>query len=359
MPIIETTKISQKFFDRWSKHAPKIGEAVSGAVIAKEPRRLFINLGPLGTGVVYGVEYIKSRDKIKALNPGDQLNVKIVSIENEDGYIEISLKEADLDETWNQIRGLKEERTILSLPVLDANRGGLIMEFCGIRGFLPVSQLSLENYPRVEGGEKEKILERLKALVGQELRVRILDIAPKGEKLIFSEREAQEDAVKALVEKYSVGDTVEGEVTAVVNFGAFMKFGSPPLEGLIHISEFDYKLVDDPRKYVGVNDPIKAKIISIENSRVSLSLKALKENPWDRVLERYERGAAYPGRVLKIIPLGALIELDPETHGVAEITQFAGDLDALKRAIEPGKTYSFRIASIEPKEKRITLTLET
>jgi small subunit ribosomal protein S1 len=232
------------------------------------------------------------------------------------------------------------------------------MELRGIRGFLPVSQLSLENYPRVEGGEKEKILERLKALVGKELHVRILDISPKDEKLIFSEREAQEDAVRELVRKYAVGDEVEGEVTAVVNFGAFIKFGEPALEGLIHISEFDYKLVGDPNKYVNVGDRIKAKIISIENNRISLSLKAMKENPWNKVLERYERDAFYPGRVLKIIPIGALVELDPEIHGIVEIAQLSGDLELLKRAIEPGKSYQFKIISIEPKEKRITLAPE-
>jgi small subunit ribosomal protein S1 len=360
MPNVELERNSQKFkfYDQWIKNVPKVGDVISGTVILKEPRRLFVDLGTFGTGVVYGTEYINSRDKIKVLNPGDRLNVKIVSLENEDGYIEVSLKDADRDETWNRIRTLKQERAILNLPVLEANRGGLIMELYGIRGFLPVSQLSLENYPRVEGGEKEKILERLKSFIGKELRVRILDISPKDGKLIFSEREAKEEDVKMLIEKYSVGDIVEGEVTAVVNFGAFVKFGSPPLEGLIHISEFDYKLVDDPRKYVSIGDPIKAKIISIENNRVSLSLKALKENPWERVLERYERDSVYPGRVLKIIPLGALVELDPEIHGIAEVAQFSNNLELLKQALEPGKTYPFRITSIEPKEKRITLALE-
>jgi small subunit ribosomal protein S1 len=356
--VMKTRESSQKilkFLDSWRIQPPKIGDVISGVVIAREPRRLFIDLGPIGTGVVYGTEYIRSRDKIKDLNPGDTINVKIISLENEEGYLEVSLKEADKDEMWNRFKTLKQERAILNLPVVDANRGGLILELNGIRGFLPVSQLALENYPRVEGGEKEKILERLKTFIGKELRVRILDVSPKDEKLIFSEREAKEDDIRALLEKYNVGDVVEGEVTAVVNFGAFVKFGSPPLEGLVHISEFDYKPVDDPRKYVAVGDTIKAKIISIDQNRVSLSIKALKENPWDRVLERYERDAIYPGRVLKIIPLGALVELDPEIHGLAPISQFADDLLLLKRTLEPGKNYRFKITSIEPKEKRIIL----
>jgi ribosomal protein S1 len=150
---------------------------------------------------------------------------------------------------------------------------------------------------------------------------------------------------------------VEGEVTAVVDFGAFVKFGDPPLEGLVHVSEFDYKLIDDPRNYVRVGDTVSAKVIAIDHHRISLSFKALKENPWDNVLERYERDAVYPGRVVKIIPFGALVELDPEIHGVAHISQFGNDLERLKATLEPGKTYPFRITSIEPKEKRITLAL--
>jgi len=231
------------------------------------------------------------------------------------------------------------------------------MELNGIRGFLPVSQLTLEHYPRVEGGEREKIFEKLSEFVGKELNVRILDVQPKEEKLIFSEKEAEENELRQRIEKYRVGDVVEGVVTAVVNFGAFVKFGAPPLEGLIHISEFDYKLIDDPRKYLNIGDAINAKIIAIENNRISLSLKALKENPWEKVLERYEREAVYPGRVIKITPFGALVELDPEIHGIVHVSQFSNDIDALKKALEPGNNYKFKVLSIEPKEKRIGLDI--
>jgi len=336
---------------------PRIGEVVQGTLISKEPRRVFIDLGSLGTGVVYGVEYIRSRDEIKDLKPGAPITVKIISLENEEGFIEVSLKEAGKDETWNRLKTLKQDRVILRLPVIEANRGGLIMELNGIRGFLPVSQLTLEHYPRVEGGEREKIFEKLSEFVGKELNVRILDVQPKEEKLIFSEKEAEENELRQRIEKYRVGDVVEGVVTAVVNFGAFVKFGAPPLEGLIHISEFDYKLIDDPRKYLNIGDAINAKIIAIENNRISLSLKALKENPWEKVLERYEREAVYPGRVIKITPFGALVELDPEIHGIVHVSQFSNDIDALKKALEPGNNYKFKVLSIEPKEKRIGLDI--
>ncbi len=182
---LESTQKSNRLFEGLLKKVPKIGDTVEGIVIAKEPRRLFVDLGPIGTGVVFGLEFIKSRDKIKNLKIGDTINVKIISLENEEGYFEVSFREADKDEIWNRLQQLKQERTVLNLPVVEANRGGLIIELFGIKGFLPVSQLSTEHYPRVEGGKKDKILEKLKEFVGKEIRVRILDLIPKEEKLIF------------------------------------------------------------------------------------------------------------------------------------------------------------------------------
>jgi small subunit ribosomal protein S1 len=347
-----------KFFENWLKKIPKVGDVIPGTVIAKEPRRIFFDLGPIGTGVIYGSEFIRAKDKIDELNIGDMINVKIISLENDDGYLEVSLREADKDELWERLKKLKEERAILNIQIVDANRGGLIGEIFGLKGFIPVSQLSTDHYPRIEDGNPDKIFEHLKKFVGGEMRVRIIDVSPKEEKIIFSEREAKEEDLKEIISKYNVGDIIEGEITAVMPFGAFIKFGNPPIEGLIHISEFDYKIVDDPKKYVAVGDIVKAKIISIDNTKVSLSLKALKENPWDKVLERYERDGVYPGKVLKIIPLGALVELDPEIYGLAEISQFDGNLELLKQKLEPSKVYPFRIISIEPKEKKILLKLE-
>jgi len=358
----KTTKqkshLMARFLEAMKDSAPKVGDIVLGKVIAKEPKRIFLDLGQIGTGIVYGAEYIASREEIKKLSEGDEVSVKLLSLANEDGFFEVSLKEAGKEEAWQTLKKTKEERTILKLPVLEANRGGLILEANGITGFLPVSQLSLEHYPRVEGGEKNKILSELKKFVGRSLTVRILDANPREGKLIFSEKEAGEDSLKEILAQYKVDDIVEGTITAVVNFGAFLKFGEPPLEGLIHISEIDYRIIDDPNKFLKVGDRVQAKIIAIENNRVSLSLKALKEDPWSKVEEKYKKGAVYEGRVLKINPFGAFVELDEDIHGLAHISQF-GSLAKLKAALEAGKTYKFKVLSIEPKERRLSLALES
>ncbi len=353
----QRSHLMNEFMEAMRKNAPKVGDIITGKVIAKEPRRVFIDLGPMGTGIIYGTEYISSREEIKNLPLGEEVSVKLLSLANEEGFLEVSLKEAGREEAWQVLKKFKEERTTLSLPVLEANRGGLIMEANGIAGFLPVSQLSLEHYPRVEGGEKNRILEELKKFVGQTLEVRIFDTSPREGKLIFSEKEAGEDELRETLSKYKVGDVVEGTITAVVNFGAFLRFGSPPLEGLIHISEIDYKLIDDPNKFLKVGDEVKAKIISIENNRVSLSLKALKDDPWSRVEEKYKKGEVYEGKVLKINPFGAFVELDPDIHGLAHVSQF-GNLSKLKNQLEVGESYRFKVSSIEPEERRLSLVLE-
>lgn len=329
---------------------------LAGTVIQKEPRRVFIDLDTVGTGVVVGREYFSAISRIKSLNQNDDVTVKIIGMMNEDGYWELSMNQADREAAWKRLRELKDKRDILLVTVLGANHGGLLLQLEGIEGFMPVSQLSLEHYPRVEGGDKTKIIEELRKFVGKELKVRILDMSEKEEKLIFSEREAAEEEMQKVIAKYSVGDIVEGEVTGIANFGAFIKFGTPPLEGLIHISEIDYKLIDDPAKYVRIGETVKAKIVNINNGRLFLSLKALKEDPWTTVSQRYEIGKPYPAKVIKINPVGAFAMFEDSIYGLCPVAKFGDNLDALKEAIKTGETYLFTIESIDQNEKRLLLS---
>ena len=201
----------------------KEGDLVDGAVLMKESARLYIDLGIFGTGVIYGREYQNARDFVKKLNLGDPVSAKIVEAENEDGMVELSLKEAGAEIAWKEIREFKESGEALELKVTDSNKGGLVIEFRGIKGFLPASQLNAAHYPRVEGGDKEKIAEELGKFVGKPLSVIILDIDPKAQKLIFSEKGVESEDVKKIVGQYSVGDVIEGEVTGIVEFGIFIK----------------------------------------------------------------------------------------------------------------------------------------
>lgn len=333
---------------------PKSGEVIQGTVLEKKGAELYLDLGMLGTGIVFGREFRAANEIIKKLEPGTTVSGKVVELDNEKGYIELSLKEAGADQSWAELKRLAESGEILEIPVFEANRGGLLLELKGVKGFLPASQLSQTNYPRVEGGDKEKIFQELQKLVGKPLKVKILDLNPIEQKLIFTEKGQTSEELGKTLEKYKVGDTVEGEITGVVDFGAFMKFDETGLEGLIHISEIDWTLIENPREVLKAGERKQAKIIDIQGDKVSLSLKQLKEDPWAKVAEKYQKGDVIKGKVTKFNPYGVFIALDSQIQGLVHISEFGTELK-MKEELELGKDYEFKVLLCDPKEHRMSL----
>ena len=332
----------------------KIGELVEVVVLAKQGVKLYVDLSGHSTGIVYGKEYLNARDLIKGLKVGDKVNVKIVDLENEDGFVDVSLKEAGSEMAWKETKELKKSQEPISLKVLEANKGGLVMEWRGIKGFLPASQLKASHYPKVEGGEKEKIFEELKKLVGQTLTVTILDFDSKENKLIFSEKGTESEELKRIVEKYKVGDVVEGEITGVVDFGVFIKI-EEGLEGLAHISELDWGLVESPAAIFKVGEKTKAKIITVDGDKISLSVKALKPDPWEANKEKYKKGDIIEGRVARINKFGALVILPTGIYGLAHISEF-GTEKKMRDALETGQIYVFQIVNYRPENKKMSFS---
>jgi len=335
----------------------KQGELIEGILIKKASKAAYFNLGAFGTGIVYGVEFINAASALKNLNEGDRVSAKIIDLENDEGYVELSLSEADTQKNWESIKELKEKGEVIGAKISGANSGGLLTEVYGTKAFIPVSQLSSEHYPRVDDGDKSKILEELKKLIGEELKVKIIDFKPKVKKLILSEREIFQDNNKELLKDYDVGGIVDGIISGVTDFGAFMKFAdNPQIEGLIHISELDHKLIDNPKEIVSIGDAVKAKIIEIKEGRVSLSLKALKADPWQNVENKYKAGSEITGTIMRFNPFGAFVALDPDIQGLIHVSEF-GSMDEMKKNIEAGKSYKFKIEIVKPAEKRIILKI--
>lgn len=334
---------------------PRVGDIVEGMVLEKRGARIFIDLGPYGTGIIYGREYYNAEDLVRGLGPGDPISGKVVDTDNEDGYLELSLKGAGEEKQWVELKKMMEEGEVLTLPVLEANRGGLILELKGVKGFLPVSQLLPKNYPRVEGGDKEKIFQELQKFVGENARVKILDLDVEENKLIFTEKSQTPDEVRSVLAKYKVGDVVEGEITGVVDFGAFMRIDEETgLEGLIHISEIDWTLIEDPRDVLKPGDKVQAKIIDIRGDKISLSLKYLKEDPWLSASQKYKKGDVIKARVTKFNPFGAFAQLDKDIQGLVHISEF-GTEQKMREVLELGKEYDFKILMVDPKEHRLSL----
>jgi small subunit ribosomal protein S1 len=347
---------------------PEVGEVLEGVVIDITSNSLLLDLGALGTGIVLGKE-IKDGLAIGKIKKGDKVGATLIDLENEDGYIELSIREASYERAWDDLEAKRDNMGVVTTKVLDANKGGLMVEVNGITGFVPVSQLSSEHYPRVEDGDKNKILELLKKLVGKEILVRILDADREAEKLIVSERAASSEKEKEVISQLQAGDVIEGEISGVVDFGAFVKFLPPAkmasdresdkLEGLVHISELAWQLIDDPRTIVKTGDKVKARIIGIDDTRISLSMKALAKDPWSEIAEKYKVGDIVQGKIDKINPFGAFVYLDKDIHGLAHVSEFQEVYPGKKmdEILHAGETYSWKILSIEPRSHRMGLMI--
>lgn len=354
--------------EKYPLEIPQVGEVLEGTVIDATSNSLLLDLGSLGTGIVLGKE-IKDGLSGEKLKKGDSVTATLIDLENEDGYIELSIREASYERAWEDLKRRRDEQDVFGTKVLDANKGGLMVEVNGITGFIPVSQLASEHYPRVEDGDKNKILELLKKLVGKELIVRILDCDRETEKLIVSERAAMSEKEKEVIAKMSIGDIIEGEVSGVVDFGAFVKFlpsakegsekESDKLEGLVHISELAWQLIEDPRTIVKTGDKVRAKIIGIDDRRISLSIKSLEKDPWTEISAKYSVGDIVEGKVDKINPFGAFVYLDQDIHGLAHVSEFQEVYPGkrMDEVLHSGETYKWKILSIEPKDHRMGLVI--
>lgn len=337
----------------------KEGDVVEAKLLQKANRAAYFDLGKYGTGIVFGIELASSKNILKDLETGAAISAKVSSVDGEGGLIELSLSGAYKQKNWQEIRDLRDSGEPIGVKISAANSGGLVADLNGIKAFLPVSQLATEHYPRVDDADKSKILTELRKLVGEEIMVKILDFNPRNNKLIISEREAGEKNMKDIVGQYKVGDEIDGIVSGVADFGAFIKFvDNPAVEGLVHISELDHRIIDSPKEVIKVDEAVRVKIIEIKDGQVSLSLKALKENPWDKAEEFFKEGDEVKGEVYKYSPFGAYINLPHNLQGMIHVSEFEGVLEDLKKTLEIGSTHKFVVSSMKSGEKRIVLQLK-
>lgn len=346
----------KKLLEQYNAKPIKRGQILEGKIIKVGKAKIFVDLGSKGTGVIYGREFYKAKQQLKDVEIGDPIPVKVISPDSKQGYVELSLKAASEELTWGRLKEKKEKGQSFKVKIVGANKGGLLTKISNLEAFIPASQLAPEHYPRVEGGDKSEILKELQKLVGEELKVKVLSLDPEQDKLILSEKATKKNNIKQELKNYEPGDLVEGEVTGIVDFGAFMKFEGEQydLEGLIHISELDWKLIQDPSQVVEIGEKIKAKIINIEGDRVSLSLKELKPNPWEKVEQKFQKGDLVQGKVTKIDSFGAFVELSPKIQGLCHVSRF-DSRKKMSSALEVGQEYTFKILMVDPQQHKIIL----
>ncbi|MDI6820584.1 MAG: S1 RNA-binding domain-containing protein [Patescibacteria group bacterium] len=333
----------------------KTGDLVEGRVLENRSNMLMVDLGRFGTGAVYRAEVQNAKEAVKNLKVGDIVHAKVITVDNKEGFVELSLSEAGKQRAWAEVQEIKEKDEPIKVKFLAFNKGGLTGVISGLQAFLPVSQLSTEHYPKTAVDNKTGFSQALELLVGQELTVKIIEANPRNNKLIVSEREATEISTKELVKNYSVGQIVEGIVSSVADFGVFVRFtDNPAVEGLIHISELSHRIIENPKEIVKVDDVVKVKITEIKDGKISLSLKVLVSDPWLTFGEHYKKGQEAKGKVYSFNPFGAIIDLGNELQGQLSVTEF-GSVEEMKKQIVQGKEYQFVIEGIKPEEKRIIL----
>jgi len=330
------------------------GDVIEGVVSSVKKHEVWIDLGAKGVGVVMRREIGHGQQ----LEPNQSVTVSVIDPELEEGHALLSMKRAAKDRGWDELRRIYDEQEIVEVIPYDANRGGLLVELEGIRGFLPVSQLAAGHYPRVSGADKDEILQKLNALVDKSIRVRVLDVSRKDNKLIFSEKEAVKDDMQARFAELKVGDVVEGVVTGVIDFGAFMNVQG--IEGLIHISEISWERVEDPRDYVKVGETVKAKIIAIDKDRLSLSLKQMSEDPWLKEVKAFKKGDIVEGKITRITPFGAFVQLSSAVEALVHVSEMSDD-----EAVDPQQIFKlnekkqFKVLDIDTDARKIALSLKS
>lgn len=329
------------------------GDVVEGVITSVKKHEIWIDLGAQGTGIVMRREIGFGQ----VLELGSTVSVSVIDPEMDEGYALLSMKRVAKDRGWDELQRVFEAQEIIEVNAYDANRGGLLIELEGIRGFMPVSQLAAGHYPRVSGADKDEILQKLNALVNIPLRVRILDVSRKDNKLIFSEKEAVKDDMQARFAELKVNDEVEGVVTGVIDFGAFVNVDG--IEGLIHISEISWERVDDPRNYIKVGEQVKAKIIAIDKERLSLSLKQMSEDPWLQEVKKFTKGDVVEGKITRITPFGAFVQLSPAVEALVHVSEMSNDDN-----VDPEKIFQlnekkqFKVLDIDTEGRKIALSLK-
>lgn len=336
---------------------PQVGDIIKSKVITASKSEVKLDVNGVLMGVVRGPELYNEVPEYSNLKAGDEVEAAVIDEENENGELELSFRLVGQEKAWKELLSAYKNKEVIKVKISDANKGGLLARYRQIEGFLPVSQLAPENYPRIAGGDKTRILEKLKSFVGNEVDVAVITLNEEDNKIIFSEKDVWNKRQKPALDKYEIGMKVDGKITAITNFGVFVSFGEG-IEGLIHISELAWQRIDSPNEMYKVGDDIKAEIITIDGAKVFLSAKKLMRDPWSEASEKYKVEQVVEGEILKVNPFGLFVKLDEEIHGLAHISQLElSPKEKIYDLFNANEKKKFEIVSISPAEHRLGLKL--
>lgn len=334
-------------------NAPQRGDVVKGMVTQASNNLVLVDIGAKTEGMVIGKELDVAKDLIEDLSVGDEIEVYVKDPENDYGQILLSLRQAAEDRRWEKFTEWLETGQAIEVVGVETNKGGLIVSVDGRRGFVPSSQFSQEYLGKQE------------ALVGKNFKVQVIEVDREQNRLIFSEKavsEASEEAMKdEALKKVEKGDVLEGVVSGIMPFGVFATVSVPlagkdedegRLEGLIHISEISWEKVDDPNKHFSVGDEVEVEVIGVDEDtgKLNLSIKRLKDDPWDDIKDKYAEGTKHTGKVVRMAPFGVFVNFEPGIDGLIHISKMPAD-----REFEVGEEVDVYVEKLDVENRRMSL----
>ncbi len=335
---------------------PREGEVVNGTVVKIEKKNILVNVNNQFSGLVISKEIGNTVD-LDSLKSGDAVDVMVLWDSVERGLLILSLKRANQIKSLTNLSKFRNSEEIITVKPTEANKGWLLVDIDWLKWFIPVSQLTPLNYPRVEGADPAKILEHLQGLVGKDFKVKVINVDEAGKKIIFSEKAAISENRDKALGNLKVGDIVEWTVSWILTYWLFITFDG--LEWLVHVSEIDWGHVNNPSKFAKVGQKIKVKVIGLDNDKISLSVKRLQENPWDVLARKYKVGDTVKAAISRISQFGAFMELDGGIQWLIHLSEISHwVVKDIRDFIKVWEEVEAKIINFEPKEKRIGLSLK-
>lgn len=334
------------------------GDTVDGIIMRVSRDEILVDIGAKAEGVVPAKEMQSlSEEDRAALKPGDPLLVFVVQSEDKEGRATLSIDRARQEKSWRRLQQCYETGEVIEAKVINYNKGGLLVNLDGVRGFVPSSQVS-----GISRGSETQKQSEMARMVGQTLALKVIEINRNRNRLILSERQAAMDVREGrkgeLLSALKEGDIREGVVTSVCDFGAFVDIGGA--DGLVHLSELSWSRVKHPSEILKPGDKVQVYVLSIDNERkrIALSLKRTQHEPWTTVGERYHIGQMVEGVVTQLAPFGAFVRIEDGVEGLIHVSEMGdGRVQHPRDVLQEGDVVQARIIRIDPARKRIGLSM--
>ena len=329
------------------------GELREGVILAIKDGGLVVDIGSKRDGFVPSEDFEDLENK--TFNVDDTVNVIVTRFRDSDGNVELSVSQALLQEDWIKAEKLREDESVYEGEVLNANRGGLTIEFGRLRGFIPMSQLI--GFSRIrQAAERHR---RLRSMIGQPIMLKVIEVNRRRRRLILSQRAAAKEwraeRRRKLMEELEAGQVRRGRISQITDFGLFVNLGG--LDGLVHISELSWGRIEDPREAYHEGQRIKVKVLSVDRDRqrIALSIKALSPDPWEIAPEKYNEGTLVEGKVTQVVDFGIFVELEPGVEGLLHNSEL-GDIEQ-RNELTSGESILVKIIRVESDRRRIGLSV--